>query len=148
MRALSLWQPWGSAVACGIKTCETRSWAPPDSLIGQPLAIHVAKTKRGMDLIGWENLDFGEPLQAFFGANGPHWTVSMPYGVVVAVCRLVDVVQFPHEDAPPDPYGDFTPGRFGWMLDNIVALDPPIEARGRQGLWTWDAPPEIERLVA
>jgi len=35
------------------------------------------------------------------------------------------------------PFGDFTPGRFAWLLDNIQPVDPPIPARGRQGLWTW-----------
>jgi len=35
------------------------------------------------------------------------------------------------------PYGDFAPGRYAWILDEIVALDPPVEASGRQGLWEW-----------
>jgi hypothetical protein len=35
------------------------------------------------------------------------------------------------------PFGDFTPGRFAWLLDNIQRLDPPIPARGRQGFWEW-----------
>lgn len=34
------------------------------------------------------------------------------------------------------PFGDFTHGRYAWLLDNIVALDEPIPARGRQRLWT------------
>ncbi len=36
------------------------------------------------------------------------------------------------------PYGDFTPGRFGWVLENVVALPEPVPATGRQGLWNWD----------
>jgi hypothetical protein len=36
------------------------------------------------------------------------------------------------------PYGDFTPGRFAWLLDNVRPLDPPVPAKGRQGLWTLD----------
>ena len=39
MKSLSLWQPWASLVALGIKTVETRSWAT--SYRG-PLAIHAA----------------------------------------------------------------------------------------------------------
>lgn len=34
------------------------------------------------------------------------------------------------------PFGDFTPGRFGWLLDNVRPLTQPIPAKGRQGLWT------------
>jgi hypothetical protein len=37
------------------------------------------------------------------------------------------------------PYGDFTPGRYGWLLDNIRPLREPIPVKGRQGLWTPDA---------
>ena len=43
MKAISLWQPWASLIACGAKPFETRSWAPPRELIGQRIAIHAAK---------------------------------------------------------------------------------------------------------
>lgn len=33
--------------------------------------------------------------------------------------------------------GDYTPGRWAWLLDEVEALDPPPPARGRQGLWEW-----------
>jgi activating signal cointegrator 1 len=35
------------------------------------------------------------------------------------------------------PYGDFSEGRYAWILDDITACDPPVEASGRQGLWEW-----------
>lgn len=43
MKAISLWQPWASLIACGAKPFETRHWAPPGELIGQRIAIHAAK---------------------------------------------------------------------------------------------------------
>lgn len=43
MKAISLWQPWASLIAAGIKPFETRDWAPPRELIGQRIAIHAAK---------------------------------------------------------------------------------------------------------
>lgn len=43
MKAISLWQPWASLIACGAKPFETRSFAPPRALIGQTIAIHAAK---------------------------------------------------------------------------------------------------------
>lgn len=36
------------------------------------------------------------------------------------------------------PYGDFTPGRYAWLLNNVRPIDP-VPAKGRQGLWTPDA---------
>lgn len=40
------------------------------------------------------------------------------------------------------PYGDFAPGRYAWLLDNVHPIDP-VPAKGRQGLWTWT--PEADR---
>jgi hypothetical protein len=37
-------------------------------------------------------------------------------------------------------FGDFTPGRFAWVLENVQRLVEPVEARGWQGLWEWEAP--------
>lgn len=36
-----------------------------------------------------------------------------------------------------EPYGDFTPGRYGWLLGDILPLAEPVSARGRQRLWEW-----------
>lgn len=36
------------------------------------------------------------------------------------------------------PFGDFTPGRFAWLLGNVQPLDVPVPAKGKQGLWTWE----------
>jgi len=35
------------------------------------------------------------------------------------------------------PFGDFTQGRWAWLLDDVKPVDPPVPARGRQGLWNW-----------
>lgn len=34
-------------------------------------------------------------------------------------------------------YGDFTPGRWAWMLDNITPVDPPAPHRGAQHWTRW-----------
>jgi hypothetical protein len=36
------------------------------------------------------------------------------------------------------PFGDYTPGRFAWVLAAVRALAEPIPARGAFGLWTWE----------
>lgn len=40
MKALTLWQPWASLIALGVKTIETRGWS---TNYRGPLAIHAAK---------------------------------------------------------------------------------------------------------
>src|ERR1700694_167443 len=60
MKAISLWQPWASLIACGAKPYETRHWAPPRELIGQRIAIHAAK-KVDRDARGFaEDLMYGQ----------------------------------------------------------------------------------------
>ena len=34
-----------------------------------------------------------------------------------------------------DEYGDYSAGRWAWRLIDIEILDPPVPARGRQGIW-------------
>lgn len=53
MKALSLHQPWASAIALGLKHLETRSWAT--SYRG-PLAIHAARRCNGAILDCWDML--------------------------------------------------------------------------------------------
>jgi hypothetical protein len=43
-----------------------------------------------------------------------------------------DIQPNEHEAA----FGDYTPGRFGWLLEDLQALPEPIPCRGYQGLWT------------
>lgn len=100
MKAISLWQPWASLIACGIKPFETRSWAPPRHLIGQSIAIHAAK-KIDRSAAGFaEALSFGgyghelaDKLQATMERTpaalmGRFGRACMPIGCVVCIARL------------------------------------------------------------
>jgi hypothetical protein len=107
VKALSLWQPWASLVALGVKTIETRSWST--SYRG-PLAIHAARRPvREKVVIGayeaWlpdepgrphPNHPDGRPARLY--CNSPKTSFDLarwwplPFGAVVATCTLVDVV--------------------------------------------------------
>jgi activating signal cointegrator 1 len=115
MKALSLWQPWASLIADGTKKIETRSW--PLNHRG-PLAIHATK-KIDKDAC----IKFGyDPL-------------VIPRGCIVCLVSVDDCVKFPNVLAPPDEYGDFSPGRYGFLLSIIEVFDKPIPARGMQGIF-------------
>lgn len=43
-----------------------------------------------------------------------------------------------HRIGDDRPYGDFTSGRFAWMLADVKPLREPVPARGKQRLWNWD----------
>lgn len=194
MKALTLYQPWASLIALGVKTIETRSWAT--SYRG-PLAIHAGKLR--LHLTAHE----GDPGNCHGRAlAAATWRKSslnagpstLPLGAVVATCELVDCLPIGvayegddclvvHPDGQLDlalrcdseqlsdsyvtpevavvrldapnidadaclisevtdqrPYGDFAPGRYAWLLENVKPVDPPVPATGHQDLWEWDDP--------
>ena len=152
MKALSLWQPWASAIARGSKRIETRHWS---TNYRGPLAIHAAARIISKSEYAWFlEQDFWRAAMDW--ADGYVWS-PLPLGAIVAVCVLADCVPtetIPFEDlelvlssptgGPVDPYapvwsermmGDFTPGRFAWVLHDIRPLPKPIPFRGRQQLF-------------
>jgi hypothetical protein len=128
VKALSLWQPWASLIAAGLKQYETRSWATPYRGL---LAIHAAKRQPDVDVS-----DLLHPVQAGRVAQ------PLPLGAVVCVVDLVDVVPTTgvRETLSKLEYrvGDYSPGRWAWKLELVRAFETPIPARGAQGLWDWE----------
>jgi len=118
VRALSLWQPWASLIFDGRKTIETRHW--PMRYRG-PLAIHAAmKVERAACE------DFGYDWR------------KIPRGAVLCIVNVKNCVRFPDPLAPPDPYGDFAAGRYGFLFSVLEKFIEPIPAKGMQGIWNWE----------
>ena len=141
MKALTLWQPWASLVACGAKKFETRNWRT--SYRG-PLAIHAAKRRlkeRHMsemrDILAWAVGILRENGSDQFYADDV--LEGLPYGCILAVCELGAVTttgyQVPNLHPDERLFGDWSIGRFAWPLLNVEQLARPVPWRGRQGLW-------------
>lgn len=153
MKAITITQPWATLIAQGHKRIETRSWS---TTYRGPLAIHAGK-----NLPSWV-ADFvrGEPefttvLGDLFDP-GKRALGDLPRGFIVATCQLVAVKFIPLHDKGWDwigptgrrfhypvtdrelAFGDFTVGRYAWLLDDVRPLEKPFPARGALGLW--DAP--------
>lgn len=118
MKALSLWQPWASLIADGRKKIETRHWVLN---YRGPLVIHAA-------------LKLDKESCCKFGYS----PLTIPRGAVVCIVEVTNCVRFPHEFAPPDAYGNFEAGRYGFLFTLRERFDPPIRAKGHQGLWEWN----------
>src|SRR3990167_5432352 len=140
VKALSLWQPWASAIALGNKRYETRSWSTNYRGL---LLIHAAKK--------WtrNQQDFATTERAI--GRLPAW---IPCGCIVAVCQLVAVHRTEEIAAALTGlerlYGDYTPGRYAWQLENIVPLTDPVGFAGHQGIFECDlsdAPKELTEAV-
>ena len=148
MKTITLWQPWASLIAIGEKRIETRSW---DTDYRGPLAIHAGQHWDGQMV----RLCKTEPFAGVLGTaglceRGPRggWRTSLPFGAIVATCTLVGCYEIagPYVDIYRRNYaaeheydfGDYTHGRYAWVLTDVVALPEPVPARGRQGLWDCD----------
>lgn len=138
MPAMTLWQPWASLVALGLKPYETRDRPAPHRLRGQRIAIHAALRKPAFGDIT------PEIHQAIASATGNMtWFELLPYGAVVCTVTLEDV--FPASAVAPDPFGDYGPGRWAWRLTDVRPLRPPVPAKGWQMYgWTWAIPDTVD----
>lgn len=145
MKCLTLTQPWATLVALGEKRIETRSWFPRHLALGEPIAIHAAKTfPRAARELCYE---------------APFCTVLMrhqltpaqlPLGAVVAIARFGGAVWTQNRYGPHPrllhlayqerAFGNYVAGRYAWFLDNVQPIVEPVPARGALGLWDWEQP--------
>lgn len=128
MRAVSLWQPWASAVVLGYKRIETRKWSTP---FRGTLAIHAAK-KRDSITTQMENVARGE-----LGLVLPD---PLPRGGVIGLVDLVDIREMDEELIAAQTelelaLGDWREGRFAWYFENPRPIVPWLEVRGYQRMW-------------
>ncbi len=144
MKALSLWRPWASAIAVGLKKIETRSW---HTHYRGRLAIVATKNTPKGDLAFFETLDLYEA--SVFAHAGIGVAADLPRSAVVATVDLVDCVEMTAEfirgvSGQEQEWGIYARGRFAWLLENVVRLEPPIPvARGGQRLWNWNEVPRV-----
>ena len=157
--ALSLWQPWATLMALGHKAVETRGWST--NYRGR-LVIHAAKKVVGRRGDRWRLGEFEVERDAsgyLLRGPGLNWPYRLPLGAAVATFDLIDVVPTEQIHIRPDriapvpyppaagvlfigeseaAYGNYGPGRFGWLTSGRRALTRPVPMRGRQGLFRVD----------
>ena len=152
MKTISLLQPWASLVAIGAKKIETRSW---HTSYRGPLAIHASKALpyKNHDLI------YREPFWTAFKSEAiDKGSALLPTGAVIATCKLVDCIKIigrtsiagkivatrlldrQEIEGNELAFGDYTPGRYAWILEDVRQLPEPIPATGKQRLWEWEVP--------
>lgn len=169
MKAISLRQPHASLVALGLKRNETRSWATnyrgPLAIHASARMSREEGELCWRDPF-FRPLHKAGLLQT--SRNGRYeFRYLFPFGAVIAVCNLVDILETnsdglheirltsqqlkelgmrnygprkaPLPSEPEFSFGDYTPGRYAWILTEIKALPEPIPAKGHQGLWNWES---------
>lgn len=110
MYALTVKQPFASAIIAGAKSLENRSWRPPARILGERIAIHAGSARHPL----WRSVL-------------PLWDGEQPFGALLGTVRVVGVVD--HSDSP------WWIGPLAWVLEDPIALASPIVMPGRLGLW-------------
>lgn len=141
-RALTLHQPWASLIAEGLKTEETRGWPPPPNIIGTRIAIHAGKRKPTKYELELWDLNKSTDEDAPFGAIVCTAKLAGTFQVlgVEQVTGTVRIVEGRHRGALQQPYsadiyGDWSPGRWIWCLEDVRKLTRPVPTRGYQQVW-------------
>jgi activating signal cointegrator 1 len=122
--------------------------------------------KRGLQHLVANN-PFWSVLEAANYSPSRGATFGLPLGAIVAVCEMIDCVPTQHplvasepgkpwftgaqkgvgqhyyEVPPPSEssefaFGDYSPGRYAWLLANVRELPEPVPAKGALGLWEYD----------
>ena len=149
--AITLWQPWASLVAAGVKPFEFRSWPAPRALIGRRVAIHAGARKVSIREIQYlhHRVDNADPTTGLL----PHARVVLaamilephliPRSSVVCLATLGEPIR---DAALAKQLGIASPvndsdrmehSNWGWPLTDVEALEPFVPARGALGWWTW-----------
>ena len=167
MRAVTLPQPHATLIALGVQTIHTSTRTAPSSAVGERIAIHAGTQVLNLTQAraGWEKFH----VDQYLATKGQRYALELfdplPLGAVVATARLTACLPIvdgaedpvPRIDFTDDgtvwevttdghnaitdqlPFGDFSPGQWAWMLDDVQPLDEPVPATGRPGLWEWEA---------
>lgn len=131
---ISLWQPYASLIFAGAKLHETRGYKPPLKYVGGFIGIHATAKFPPAKLIGEE---LHELCMDVFGCS---YNYSLPQGAILGVARLSGGLST-NEAKPADEAdlaaGDWTADRYAWPLSDIIKLEKPIPAKGKQGWWKY-----------
>lgn len=130
MKVVSIKEPWASLIKEKVKYIETRSWKTKyrgKIYIHASLSKVQKKDERINNLISLlNNKDF-------------------KYGHIIAEATLVDCIYMDEEflnniKKNNQEYicGEYSLGRYAWVLKDIKELKDPIPAKGQLGIWTYN----------
>ncbi len=140
MKVLSLTEPYATLIKEKKKQIETRSFKT--SYRGE-LYIHASSTAISKDSKANKVL-----MQELNG-------IPLNFGYIICKCQLVDCIYMTREYVEdmkknhPQEYicGDYQEGRYAWILEDIMSLEVPIQAKGQLNIWNYYTESEIMKFM-
>ena len=133
MKAISLLQPWTTLVVLGVKTIETRSWG---TKYRGPILIHASQSKAG------SIFSFEVPFEKYI----PDFK-KLPLGAIIGQAIIADVIRVERLGMSDElinrytmeekAFGDYSEGRYAWILEDHKQFKKPIPARGTLSIWEY-----------
>ena len=150
LKSITLHEPWATLMAIGAKRIETRDWK---EMYRGPVAIHAAKG--GLTMADLFDTCATDPFKSVLKHSGTlhagmgHKEVSaaFPRGHIIAVGILSGCLpteaniclpgvfdDYPELDTPQErAFGNYAPGRFGFVFTDMARLKTPVPFKSRQG---------------
>lgn len=133
MKAFTVYQPYAYAIVAGMKGYETR---PRRTNIRGRVAVHAGRLDVVHATKKLSGNDFWKLLEVVGG------DIDRLTSAVVGTVEIVDCLPVEEVIATltvqERALGDYSPGRWAWVLKNPIMFDTPIPARGKQGWWNWE----------
>ncbi|HYH14720.1 MAG TPA: ASCH domain-containing protein [Flavisolibacter sp.] len=158
MKVISVLQPWASLIVMGEKRIETRTW---NTKYRGPLLIHASagKKKEGHDL--WHSKHCWDKC-----TYNKHFN-ELPFGAIIGQVNLVDTVKtsdlllmkesnvpikvrgtdVPKEWGREIAFGDYSNGRYGWLLSDPIYYKEHFVIKGQLNLWEFELPEPFVKLL-
>lgn len=142
MKALSLFQPYAALIALQQKRWETRCW---QTHLRGTIAIASTAAMPQEAKLTLIRPAFQKALAPMKRSDETSEYYDLPCGAIIAVADIAEVIttsewlrRFARRPGylPEFEFGDYSPNRFAWRLENVRALKQPIPAKGSQRLWS------------
>ena len=122
MKAITIWEPYATAIAIGLKKYETRTWK---TNYRGPIAIHASIKKTDNQR---------KSLAEKYNISNPR------YGKIVAIANLTDCILMEDkfilkQSQKEKDLGNWEKGNYAWKLENIKIIEDSDIIKGKQGLW-------------
>lgn len=145
MKVISILQPWATLVAIGAKKIETRSW---NTNYRGPILIHAsARFDKEQERLAFEWSQLLKDSRVYHCHRGaiigkaelvatsilcpPYHDETAPFGIYYQEHGAA----FTEQELA---FGDYSPGRYGWLMADPIQFDEPVIAKGRLGLWEFN----------
>ena len=141
IKAISLYEPWATAMRLRLKRNETR---PRSTNYRGWLAIQSAKKVFDSSIYNPQWVSYVQAVMS---------TQLFPYGMITCIVQLDSCIptrQYVVEalDKHERQWGDYGPERYVLETSRLIVLPSPVPCRGRNTmLFDWELPKELEHLL-